>query len=641
MNNIYYEVQDPQTGQIFFANTTSGQCLPERPADGIVKMRDPDLEEWWELFDENYKLPYYYNPKSAKTEWIRPVTGFILPLRSIQQTKAGKRMTMMIQNMNKEPDIPNDSSSTRQITTSATYSLNRADVFDMQEYGYDAPGSSRAHETESSLMSSNRASRTGRTAAEVAAFAPTDADGSEPPSASPAVHGSSMESVESPLVSTQPRESNANSILPESSITTDPLQAVSNRTSKVAMYTISSAGTDTTHATAITSNLSLESNRLQTSGGASQDGPHTRVESSSIPIPPAPPAIVQTFASTVGDASVTHTMISLKSDQSMVSSQMPSKASLTMEPSKQSIHTDAVTIAKTKGISNPINNPEAAIAMNPFNKENDECRGLPSDLKVAIGQFRIDGFAEKYFSQHRAGLFRRKVPLEKMLVYSKTLKAPLMVLNKKLHKDALKCFKLLSKIIDKNAGPCKEEIQALTEKGILHGELRDEIYVQIIKQLKDNPSGESVVKAWKLLCVVTIAFPPSKNFEEYLKSYVQENFSQTGSNADQLTILEAPFQSALFGETLEEIMREQAKTHPELDLPKILSFLATAILDMNGCGTEGIFRVPGDADAVTDLKCRVEKNAYDLSGITDPNVPSSLLKLWLRDLAEPLIPSEF
>ena len=30
-----------------------------------------------------------------------------------------------------------------------------------------------------------------------------------------------------------------------------------------------------------------------------------------------------------------------------------------------------------------------------------------------------------------------------------------------------------------------------------------------------------------------------------------------------------------------------------------------------------------------------------MSGITDPNVPSSLLKFWLRDLAEPLIPNKF
>ena len=109
-------------------------------------------------------------------------------------------------------------------------------------------------------------------------------------------------------------------------------------------------------------------------------------------------------------------------------------------------------------------------------------------------------------------------------------------------------------------------------------------------------------------------------------------------------------------------MRAQEEQFPDVPLPRVLPFLADAILSMNGCKTEGIFRVPGDADAVTDLKCRLEKGHYDVSGITgmvqihllraywvslsatistDANVPGSLLKLWLRDLAEPLIPSEY
>lgn len=37
---------------------------------------------------------------------------------------------------------------------------------------------------------------------------------------------------------------------------------------------------------------------------------------------------------------------------------------------------------------------------------------------------------------------------------------------------------------------------------------------------------------------------------------------------------------------------------------------------------------------------RIENGNYDASGITDPNVPASLLKYWLRDLAEPIITSE-
>jgi hypothetical protein len=66
--------------------------------------------------------------------------------------------------------------------------------------------------------------------------------------------------------------------------------------------------------------------------------------------------------------------------------------------------------------------------------------------------------------------------------------------------------------------------------------------------------------------------------------------------------------------------------------------------------------VPGDADAgicyyysfskvsifikVTDLRVRIEKDNYDISGITEASVPASLFKFWLRDLTEPIIPME-
>lgn len=60
-----------------------------------------------------------------------------------------------------------------------------------------------------------------------------------------------------------------------------------------------------------------------------------------------------------------------------------------------------------------------------------------------------------------------------------------MVLNKSVHKDALKCFKLIQRIMGDRAPSTKsiiaDDIQTLTNFGILHGELRDEIYVQLCK----------------------------------------------------------------------------------------------------------------------------------------------------------------
>jgi Rho GTPase-activating protein 39 len=69
-------------------------------------------------------------------------------------------------------------------------------------------------------------------------------------------------------------------------------------------------------------------------------------------------------------------------------------------------------------------------------------------------------------------------------------------------------------------------------------------------------------------------------------------------------------------------------------------------------------RIPGDIDEVNMLKVRCDRwippsAAYTVgqgtggaggsvsTGPTDPHVPASLLKLWYRELSEPLIPSAF
>jgi len=75
-------------------------------------------------------------------------------------------------------------------------------------------------------------------------------------------------------------------------------------------------------------------------------------------------------------------------------------------------------------------------------------------------------------------------------------------------------------------------------------------------------------------------------------------------------------------------------------VPIILPFLANGILALGGTKSEGIFRVPGDGDSVSELKLRIDRGYYTLDGITDPHVLASLMKLWLRELCDPLVPEE-
>ncbi len=53
------------------------------------------------------------------------------------------------------------------------------------------------------------------------------------------------------------------------------------------------------------------------------------------------------------------------------------------------------------------------------------------------------------------------------------------------------------------------------------------------------------------------------------------------------------------------------------------------------------YRVPGDIDEVNGLKLQMDKGLLPMDKLRDPHVPASLLKLWFRELEDPLIPEEY
>ena len=55
-------------------------------------------------------------------------------------------------------------------------------------------------------------------------------------------------------------------------------------------------------------------------------------------------------------------------------------------------------------------------------------------------------------------------------------------------------------------------MQQMIQLGLEREELRDEIYVQIVRQLTDNPHQEQTDRLWLLLCLVVVAFPTGKAF---------------------------------------------------------------------------------------------------------------------------------
>ena len=57
-----------------------------------------------------------------------------------------------------------------------------------------------------------------------------------------------------------------------------------------------------------------------------------------------------------------------------------------------------------------------------------------------------------------------------------------------------------------------QAIQGIIRHGLEREEIRDEIYVQCVRQINGNPSPEQVDRLWLLLCLVVVAFTPSKSF---------------------------------------------------------------------------------------------------------------------------------
>ncbi|KAH9940532.1 uncharacterized protein BXZ73DRAFT_42852 [Epithele typhae] len=318
---------------------------------------------------------------------------------------------------------------------------------------------------------------------------------------------------------------------------------------------------------------------------------------------------------------------------------------------------------------------------------------LPHDLASDIQQFAESEFAQHYFSTHRTGfIFKRKIPVAQLMTWQKgPIATPLLNLNRALHKDAVKTFRIIQRVMgDRERGGSitpmasvnasavslpqsaashvlLEEQRWLLGEGLTHGELRDEIYCQVMKQLHGNPNPEGIFRGWQLLCVLLVTFPPSKNFEAYLQSYFQQATSQHEGRIDVMakyclrrlayiskkgprgkppgaaeieTASDAAFHPSIFGETLDGVYRLQERNYPDKKVPIILPFLADGILALGGTKSEGIFRVPGDGDLVSDLKLRIDKGYYSLDGVDDPHVLASLLKLWLRELCDPLVPDE-
>uniref|UniRef100_H0X878 Rho GTPase-activating protein 39 n=2 Tax=Otolemur garnettii TaxID=30611 RepID=H0X878_OTOGA len=253
------------------------------------------------------------------------------------------------------------------------------------------------------------------------------------------------------------------------------------------------------------------------------------------------------------------------------------------------------------------------------------------------------------------------------------------------------------------ADPLHVALEVATKGWSVQG-LRDELYIQLCRQTTENFRLESLARGWELMAICLAFFPPTPKFHSYLEGYIYRHMDPvndtkvtqhikellernskkksklrkkpkpyveepdgvaistyakycyhklqkaalTGAkkglkkpNVEEIRHAKnAVFSPSMFGSGLQEVMSMQKERYPDRQLPWVQTRLSEEVLALNGDQTEGIFRVPGDIDEVNALKLQVDQWKVP-TGLEDPHVPASLLKLWYRELEEPLIPHEF
>ncbi|KAJ1814637.1 hypothetical protein LPJ56_004796, partial [Coemansia sp. RSA 2599] len=293
-------------------------------------------------------------------------------------------------------------------------------------------------------------------------------------------------------------------------------------------------------------------------------------------------------------------------------------------------------------------------------------RSMPS-IRADSGMYGMRTFASTQFASQKRGFLRRKVPLEEMISYtSEPLTRSLMNLPREMNRDAVRGFRVIQRFM----GNCDDDV-SLNEKfadvlwlanvGVRNQPMRDEIFCQLAKQITGNPSPAAAEKGWTLMGVLLYAFRPTQVFLPHLEAFVDSapistlalkrflrlqlgRVRRTGSRTSELTVKElrlamtVPSRPLVFGGALGEIMADPELVNRNTGLPRVLEQLTGLIISLDGESTEGLFRVPGNSDAIFMTRLRIEAGQLEFSDITDPNVPASLLKEWLRDLADPLIP---
>ncbi|KAJ2718895.1 hypothetical protein GGI07_005527 [Coemansia sp. Benny D115] len=650
----WLELFDPHTNRVVYANTVP---------------RDPN-GEWWELVDDESGVPYYYNSTTGATEWEPPEQATVVPFHALLTSSVGRRLSIAVTNRG---SVAFTSDQAESIARKASRASLRSTDGRLSRTGSLARSASH-HRRKLSSASAILASLAGAATTPPEPVAEVD-------EACISAQSNDLESIESFLRSCPPQtraktssiietksklESGTRASLSGEERDRRRLSAQRNSQSETALETLKEALAATnidyyderdeeyesTRPSATTDTIAADDCDDDDTPGASRE--HRDKFDESAPIGKIFIGSHHIDYNVPASANVEHFRISDNPLRADTANGRPRNFS------EQPFHT---TAGPERMSAHGYYSHAAANSVMMHSHRN---RSMPS-IRADSRLYGMRTFASTQFASQKRGFLRRKVPLDEMISYSsETLTRPLMNLPRELTRDAVRSFRVIQRYmgnVDEDISQKEKfsDVLWLANIGVQQQPMRDEIFCQLAKQVTGNPSPSATEKGWALFGVLLYAFRPSQLFFPHIDAFVDSapvssialkrflrlqlgRVKRTGSRTSELSVKElrlaltVPSRPLIFGGALGEIMADPELINRNTGLPRVLEQLTSLILSLGGEHTEGLFRVPGNSDAVFITRLQIEAGLPDFSDTRDPNVPASLLKEWLRDLADPLIP---
>lgn len=301
-----------------------------------------------------------------------------------------------------------------------------------------------------------------------------------------------------------------------------------------------------------------------------------------------------------------------------------------------------------------------------FKKLNvSELMKMVKSIRTSVIPLSDDNTLANYIAKFHKSKGKAKVKAEELASYSKIVpKSPFHLdIPEKDEKACQKIYEWVNQFLALQV-PDVSLAKELIDFGLINGALRNEIFFYVAKQ--SNGNSKNVLRGLQLLAALLTGFPPSADLAEALANFLHHLLKSDEAGVPSYSSIVAKRLSRrcvsgarkcppsvtyisnsfrgdieplpIFGAFLEEYLEWQYKSYRKEHGLYILELLMRRLEDIGAYKTEGIFRLSGDIDTIEMKMEKFEYGDFDVSDVKDPHVISSLLKIWLRELAEPIVP---